>query len=69
MITLLYTNASTVHSASLYTHASCNYNKAAKASTNNKWSAVLCDEAEMGEFLCLSESKGSLSYSVFDTDN
>jgi hypothetical protein len=42
---------------------------AAKACTSWKRSAVLCGKEEVGEYLLLSESVGSLSYSEYNTDN
>jgi hypothetical protein len=45
------------------------YNIATKASTTKKQSGVLHDEVEVGEYLLLSESGGSLSYSEFDADS
>jgi hypothetical protein len=58
MVTLLYMNASTVHSTLLYKNTPCSFNVAAKASAGKKQSAVLSDE-EVEEHLLLSQSEGT----------
>jgi hypothetical protein len=62
-------NSSTIHSPFFYKYASHSLHIAALASTSKKQSAVLCDEEEVGAYLLLSESEGSLSYLQFVTDN
>jgi hypothetical protein len=62
-------NASTVHSPLFYKYTSCSFNVAAKASTSKKQLAVLHNKGEVGEYVLLSESEGSLSGLEFDNNN